>query len=161
MNEGVKILLERMKTNPEEFVDKDKWASLLNNYKDFLDEEDRKAIADKINNLMQQKFTEAVMKELLDPEEDNSLGKPWYTQQGNITLSAGQTQGASLSSGAGTGYPWNNGAVTGTINAGTTTLSASQTYGQAKLTLTTEPLTVKKPVVKKHTTLFGKLFNYS
>jgi len=109
MNEGVKILLERMKTNPEEFIDKhwggeSKWGRLINSYRNYLDIEDL-AIFDSaytaaISKLMQQRFTEDVMTELLAPEEDNSLGKPWYSKQGNITLSAGQTQGASLNSGA-------------------------------------------------------------
>ena len=100
MNEGVKILLERIKTNPEEFTEGSKWGPLIQSHKMFLNEEDAKALNDALNGLMQERFTEKVMTELLAPEEDNSLGKPWYSKQGNITLSAGQTQGASLNSGA-------------------------------------------------------------
>ena len=125
MNDGVKLLLERIKTNPEEFTE-GKWYALIQSHKMYLNPEDCKALDDGINTLMQQRFTEEVMKELLAPEEDNSLGKPWYSKQGNITLSAGQT------------------------------------LGHASLTLTTEPLVNKKPVLKKpHKTLFGKLFNYT
>ena len=93
MNEGVKILLERMKTNPEEFTTQEKWGHLIQSHKMFLNGEDAKALDDALNELMQQRFTEKVMKELLAPEDD-SLGKPWYSKQGNITLSAGQTLGA-------------------------------------------------------------------
>jgi hypothetical protein len=128
MNEGVKILLERIKTNPEEFDVgySTKWQQLISAYREILEPEDREALDKALNALMQQRFTEKVMKELLAPEEDDSLGKPWYSKQGNITLSAGQT------------------------------------LGHASLTLTTEPLVNKKPVLKKpHKTLFGKLFNYT
>lgn len=131
MNEGVKILLARMETNPEEFLTEglhigSKWGSLIAEYSESLDLEDANALKTSLNKIKQQHFTERVMKELLAPEEDESLGKPWYSKQGNITLSAGQT------------------------------------LGHASLTLTTEPLVNKKPVLKKpHKTLFGKLFNYT
>jgi hypothetical protein len=138
MNEGVKILLERMKTNPEEFIDGGKWASLLNRYKDFLDEEDCKAITDKINTLMQQRFTEDVMKELLAPEEDDSLGKPWYSNVTSATFSA--TPIPAISS---------------------ITLEHSE-HLRAHLDALHKVEVRKKPVLKKpHQTLFGKLFNYS
>ena len=149
MNEGVKILLARMETNPEEFVDRGKWASLLNNYKDFLDEEDRKVIADKINNLMQQKFTEDVMKELLAPEEDDDMGK-WFSAQKIGTHSGGATLGA---------------------YANVSTAHATIQLQQAQNTQLHELLHQKalvevnrKPTIKvrkpQHETLFGKLKNY-
>jgi hypothetical protein len=137
MNEGVKILLERMKTNPDEFIDGGKWASLLNRYKDFLNEEDCKAITDKINTLMQQRFTEDVMKELLAPEEDDDMGK-WFTTRGNATVSAGVTP------------------VIPSI-----TLETSE-HLRAHLDALHKVEVRKKPTIKKpHKTVFGKLFNYS
>ena len=96
MNEGVKILLERMKTNPEEFDlnGRDgKWENLVYRYSHWLDEEDKIAFRDAMKQMRQEKFTQEIMKELLAPEDD-SLGKPWYTKQGNITLSGGTTLGA-------------------------------------------------------------------
>jgi hypothetical protein len=142
MNEGVKILLERIKTNPEEFTEGSKWGPLIQSHKMFLNEEDAKALNDALNGLMQERFTEKVMTELLAPEEDNSLGKPWYSKQGNITLSAGATQGVSL----------NSGAVTGTI-----TYNDQLSHELAHIDAHNAVL--KKQ--KKHKTLFGKLFNYS
>jgi hypothetical protein len=133
MNEGVKILLERMKTNPEEFTDGGKWASLLNRYKDFLDKEDCKAITDKINTLMQQRFTEDVMKELLAPEEDDSLGKPWYSNVTSATFSA-------------TPIP----AISSITLDRKTQINAMKVQVRKKAALK-----------KEHKTLFGKLFNYS
>jgi hypothetical protein len=133
MNEGVKILLERIKTNPEEFTE-GKWHSLIQSHRMFLNKEDCEALDEAINKLMQQRFTERVMKELLAPEEeDDSLGKPWYSKQGNITLSAGQTLGhASLT---------------------LTTDPLVQAHIDAHNTV------LKKQ--KKHQTLFGRLFNYT
>lgn len=95
MNEGVKILIERMKTNPEEFVGEvptsSKWGGLIMQYRDCLNEEDKKALNHALNKLTQQRFTEEVMKELLAPEEDDSLGKQWYTKQTAMPL-IGETQ---------------------------------------------------------------------
>jgi len=146
MNDGVKLLLERIKTNPEEFTE-GKWYALIQSHKMYLNPEDCKALDDGINTLMQQRFTEEVMKELLAPEEDNSLGKPWYSKQGNITLSAGTTQGVSL----------NSGAVTGAVSVGGTWGTSTLQQSIARL----EEIKKQYEPKKKHQTLFGKLFNYS
>jgi hypothetical protein len=69
LNAGVALLLERMKTNPEEFTVGDKWLSLIKQYRLFLNEEDRNALEAGLNELMQQKFTEQVMQELIDPKK--------------------------------------------------------------------------------------------
>jgi len=138
MNDGVKLLLERIKTNPEEFTE-GKWNALIQSHKMFLNKEDCEALDGALNELMQQRFTEKVMKELLAPEEDNSLGKPWYSKQGNITLLGGMTQGLTL----------NSGVVTGTISADPLVQAHMDAHAKA----------LQKQ--KKHKTLFGKLFNYS
>lgn len=68
MNDGVALLLERMKTNPEEFGVRDaKWASVMNNYIMHLEKEDRDALNEGMDKLMQQRFTEKVMQELIYP----------------------------------------------------------------------------------------------
>ena len=143
MNEGVKILLERMKTNPEEFTTQEKWGHLIQSHKMFLNGEDAKALDDALNELMQQRFTEKVMKELLAPEDD-SLGKPWYSKQGNITLSAGQTLGAYSD--------------TASLTLGTATLTDTKLHELLHMKAQLESERQKQ---KKHKTLFGKLFNYS
>jgi hypothetical protein len=82
MNDGVKILLERMQTHPEEFTgDTDgKWGHLIQSHRMFLDEEDWQAFNKGINALMQQRFTEKVLEKLVNPdrkltrEEKISLG---------------------------------------------------------------------------------------
>lgn len=75
MNDGVKILLERMKTNPEEFVGvHSKWNHVISEHIAFLEEDDRKAITGGLDKIMQQHFTEEVMKELIDPHQET---KDW------------------------------------------------------------------------------------
>lgn len=82
MNEGVKIILERMKTHPEEFVPAyeggtTKWNSIIGRYNNFLTTEESEAItkAQKavVHEVMRERFTSAVMEELLgssdQPEE--------------------------------------------------------------------------------------------
>lgn len=72
MNDGVKILLERMKTNPEEFAVGEgffgKWDSLIREYETALDPEDVALFKQARNKLLQQQFTEKVMEELVDPK---------------------------------------------------------------------------------------------
>ncbi len=140
MNEGVKILLERMKTNPDEFLVEgmhisSKWGNLIAEYLEILDPEDANTLKAGLNKINQQHFTEKVMKELLAPEDD-SLGKPWYTTRAKGTPLAGTTQGVTLN-------------------------SALHPNTLQNVTITTDPLINKKSTVKKHQTLFGKLFNYS
>ena len=160
MNEGVKILIERMKTNPDEFIaprntGASKWGHLIESYMDSLDDEDQKAIKDGYKEIHQQRFTEAVMTELLAPEEDGSLGKPWYTKQGNVTLSGGQTLGQSS-------VTLNTNAVWGATNLNPSITLGNTTLEESKLQ---QLLQMKKELdaqkEKKHKTLFGKLFNYS
>lgn len=72
MNDGVKILLERMNTHPEEFEGtalSTKWGQLIRLYEDYLEPEDRQALTQGVNKIMQQHFTEKVMEELVDPKE--------------------------------------------------------------------------------------------
>ena len=173
MNEGVKILLERMKTNPDEFIDglgirMSKWGSLIAQFREYLDKADIEAIEEAYKPLMQQHFTEQIMKELLAPEEDDGLGKPWYSKQGNITLSAGQTQGVSLNSGAvsGTvsvGGTWGDSpyATSATINANSLTLGNTTINEETLKHLQAHKTYLDAQKQKKHQTLFGKLFNYS
>lgn len=78
MNEGVKILLARMETHPEEFYvehvnrmgNQTKWNLIWQMYKEYLDPKDVEAFNQVIDKIHQQRFTELVISELLDPHED-------------------------------------------------------------------------------------------
>lgn len=157
MNEGVKILIERMKTNPEEFLQGSKWAGLIHGYKSYLSEEDAKTLQDTYNGLMQQEFTEKVMKELLAPEEDDGLGK-WYTRQAIGTPLGGatpsRTSGLTLQSDGNGGVVWANSAASSVADAQKYQVEVMKAHLDAHR----EALKVEE---KKHKTLFGKLFNYS
>ena len=76
INSGVALLLERMKTNPEEFTQDHKWLGVIRSYKEYLNEEDIKVLDAGINELMQQKFTEIVLEELVDPKKSEQWSTP-------------------------------------------------------------------------------------
>ena len=99
MNDGVKLLLERIKTHPEEFVTTEgalfgthsRWALLVNRFENFLTPDDRHALKTAMDEVMAEKFTEAVMKELMGAEDDDPLGK---SQRAQGMPLGGATQGA-------------------------------------------------------------------
>jgi hypothetical protein len=71
MIEGIKILLERMKTHPEEFTLVRKWDNLIDQYRHVLTNEEVKAYNDARHELERQKFTEHVL-EILLAEKDTT-----------------------------------------------------------------------------------------
>ena len=102
MNKGVQILLERMSSNPDEFIPDifgeypPKWRDILmgiecratkqKDYKDalqFLSDKEIKALWDKMQNLQGELFTKRVMNTLL-VAEDGRRG------QGELSLSSSQ-----------------------------------------------------------------------
>jgi hypothetical protein len=140
MNDGVKILLERMQTHPEEFFDESsrlhvtsKWGKLIADHQDFLEPEDKNALNDGLKKLHRQIFTEKVLEELVDPKK-SSLEELLMAKR-NATLSVGQTPMPSISN----------------ISV---TPSLEQTLARLK--------EIKKEYeAKPHKTIFGKLFNYT
>jgi hypothetical protein len=65
-----------MDSNPEEFVTgskSGKWQHLLEKYEPYMNEEERAAVVAKYHALKMGKFTEAVMKELLEEREEVNL----------------------------------------------------------------------------------------
>jgi hypothetical protein len=76
MNDGVALLLERMKTNPEEFIAGEgiigKWNMLIREYETALNPEDVALFKQARNKLLQQQFTEKVMEELVDPKKSDN-----------------------------------------------------------------------------------------
>jgi len=132
MNAGVALLLERMKTNPEEFLTQEKWSHLIQSHKMFLSDEDRNALENALNGLMQQRFTEKVLEELVDPKKSNWVDE--IMQQKGIT-SAGTTPGQYI-----------------TLE----TAEHMKAHIEALRVKNRDELINKKP-----TTVFGKLFNYS
>ena len=102
MNDGIAMLIDRMKTNPEEFFgERDgKWENLVYKFQQYLDPSDIEVFKAEVGKLMRQRFTEKVIKELIDPKFDTnpylvpSAGAITLTS-GNVTLAtpiAGVTQ---------------------------------------------------------------------
>jgi hypothetical protein len=151
MNDGVALLLERMKTHPEEFIVSEgypyevgsgsKWHKLIESHKLYLNPEDNKVLEEALNGLMQQRFTEKVLEELVDPKKLNP-----YLVQESATLSGGTTRGL-----------YSNG-----IGGNATLLAQQQsTVEHMKAHLEVLEMAKKAEVKKEVKTIFGKLFNYS
>lgn len=81
MIDGMKIILERMKTHPEEFVDDlgriSRWENLVQMYLSILTEEEKKAFDDGIQELRRQRFTARVLEILV--EEPVEIDPDTYT----------------------------------------------------------------------------------
>lgn len=99
MNEGVQILIDRMKTHPEEFTPEydggtTKWGMAIGHLQTYLSKEDSKALDDAwkqtVSDEMQQRFTRAVLEELVDPKSEKSQ------REYRDMVSAGQTHAQSM-----------------------------------------------------------------
>ena len=70
MNEGVQILLARMQTNPEEFINSGKWQFLQDGIKDkrlsFLYPEEIQALDNGLKEMYRHKFTAMVLTKLTE-----------------------------------------------------------------------------------------------
>lgn len=81
MIDGMKIILERMKTNPEEFVNDlgqiSRWQSLVHMNDDILTNDEKKAFNDAIHELRRQRFTSRVLELLV--EEPVEIDPETYT----------------------------------------------------------------------------------
>lgn len=155
MNDGIKILLERIKTHPEEFLidnnnpfAESKWRKILQAYKSCLPKEDMEALDNEINKLLQEKFTSAIMEELLDPKEEAQLTLT-PTPQKIGTPRGGATLGAYSNLAVQTQALQQAQAVQNTM--------LHELLRNKKLA----ELETHKKEEKKHTTLFGRLFNYT
>ncbi len=80
MNTGIQILIERMKTNPEEWVTmrtvgrRGRWEEVVARYWEYMTEEDRQAYTEARHSLIRDDFTEQVMKELAGANDNNDTG---------------------------------------------------------------------------------------
>jgi hypothetical protein len=164
MNDGVRILLERMETHPEEFdaMGRDsKWENLVYKFNEWLDEEDKEAFKNAIKKMRQQKFTELVLEELVDPKK-SSLEDVINQYRVKGMPSVGQTQ---LSSTGQSQFSNTNGLYPNGIGGNANYQKAQQMqieHIKAHVeALQQEYADVFNKPKKEHKTIFGKLFNYS
>lgn len=68
MNGGLKILIARMETHPEEFEGDGKWISSFNNYKKYMSEEEKDVFWKKLCELKMNEFEQKIVKRLMQEE---------------------------------------------------------------------------------------------
>ena len=114
MNEGVKVLIERMKTNPEDFQihpipqgvkrgkfywiteEMQKYLNIQSGhyYMTLLKKDDLDALVDAFKDMHQQEFTDKVMRDLFKEEEEQiptpSMAGGWLPQGGRVSTALGQ-----------------------------------------------------------------------
>jgi hypothetical protein len=144
MNDGMKIILERMKTHPEEFKEDNKpfaydgkWVELVSDYKHNLPEEDMKAFKKAIDEMRQEEFTAKVMEELLAPKSEQ-LELNLVPRQPPIRM---QQVGQTLTD--------------------STSLQKLLEERAELHALKEQHADIFKKPKKEHKTLFGRLFNYT
>lgn len=71
MHAGIEILLERMKTHPEEFYRSSRWSTLVSDFAKFLNEDDRKAFEDGVAECRKQELTEIIMDRIVNEDKED------------------------------------------------------------------------------------------
>lgn len=95
MQTGTQILLERMKTNPEEFAEEGglvgKWERIIRDANNYLPQEDREAIEAAYKQLQVDRFNERVLRTLTGENEETATLKyrPAMTLSSNGSLGLG------------------------------------------------------------------------
>jgi hypothetical protein len=99
MNDGLKIILARMDTNPEEFFDKRKWRHLVESDWPMFTKEEQEAYSTKLRSILLDKFSEEVLKELMDEDDAPKTMKykaseryavGWTDARESVSLTTGQ-----------------------------------------------------------------------
>ncbi len=85
---GVEILLERMKTNPEEFIEGEmsKWSRVMSSGWDIFTEEERTALQDAIRLAKREHFNGEVMRVLAQGHDDQLVRTDDYSVKGKIPM---------------------------------------------------------------------------
>lgn len=123
VNQGVRILVERMKTNPEEFYDtgyRARWGVVLERAANakWLTDEEHKLLDDAANELQRDRFTADVLKALTKDEELERMMdvkqmylNPAQVKAAKAAIASGGGSGGVLTSN-GTNPTWTTGAIT-------------------------------------------------
>lgn len=80
MNDGVKILLERMKTHPEEFYGGyNRWTETIERFEKFFNASEKALINGALTNIRRDEFTQIVMNEILREPTPVEVDPDTYT----------------------------------------------------------------------------------
>lgn len=71
MMDAVKILIERMDTNPEEFTKHGPWAGIITEYKDLIPPDEVELLNEKLNEVRTKQFTAAVIEQLMKDKKQS------------------------------------------------------------------------------------------
>ena len=74
MENGVKILIERIKTNPEEFGE-GKWLGTIRAFREFMSAEDRVALEEALRPILMEEFNKEVLNMLMRTEQEQEQGE--------------------------------------------------------------------------------------
>jgi hypothetical protein len=97
MNEGLKIVLERMRTNPEEFGEDSKKWRWINGFADALDADELKALAAGKREALRELFTRRVMATLVDIKLDLDERESESMSGLNAAIGSGTIIGTAIS----------------------------------------------------------------
>ena len=113
INEGVRLMVERMKTNPEEFLEGNlsKWSYVMAmaNGAKWLTEDERKLLDDAADKVQRERFTAEVLKTLTMSDEqraENAKVDAWRIGARSNVVSSGIT-GSVLTANTATTAMWN------------------------------------------------------
>lgn len=73
MMDAVKILLERMDTNPEEFTRHGPWGSIIHEYKDLIPPDEVELLDRKMDEVRVKQFTAAVIEQLMQDKNPKGV----------------------------------------------------------------------------------------
>jgi hypothetical protein len=80
MNDGVKILLERMQTHPQEFYGHyNRWTEVIDKFEKFFNTSERALINGALTNIRREEFTQIVMQEILREPTPVEIDPNTYT----------------------------------------------------------------------------------
>ncbi len=81
LHEVITLLIERMETNPEDFITNKRLVNIAKKYMDYLQPHEQEAYNEACRKMYMRKFHEEVMAELLNPKEEaKPAPKPKTTQ---------------------------------------------------------------------------------
>ena len=93
LNNGVQIILNRMKTNPEEFFDPKKeneWSFIYNEtFRDILTEPEKAAIHTALKAVRRKEFESKIMKTILKADANAQYEMPTSFQPNKMLISTG------------------------------------------------------------------------
>jgi hypothetical protein len=94
MHPALELMLARMESNPEEFVDNGRWVDIMRELTNFVSEEERKLLFEKQKAIRLDLIHKKIMQELCAPEQQEwreGWSHPTFTTSSDIALKYGSS----------------------------------------------------------------------